>query len=130
LPAYNYLLSGSITVQPASGFPSGDPFVNISLNEPIVFDAEQLDMIALSDNTPKVVSFGDLSTGANVVYIYAMGAKVKATITSADGAAQNIPVDPLLILESSSVPVTAITLTRDPAAVSVVYVKILLGHKA
>lgn len=127
--SYNFLDAGSITVQPSSGFPSGSPFVNIPLNDAYVLSAVQTDVVTLSDNTPKAVSFGDLA-GANVVFIYANGAKVTATITSADGAAQVIPVDPKLDLASMKVPITAITLTRDPLSSTVTTVQVLLGLKA
>jgi len=129
VPSYNLADAGSIAVQPLGGAPSGDVFASIPLNDQVVLDGVQLDMVTLSDGSPKSVAFGDL-TGANYVFIYAQGAKVKAQITSADGSTQAVPVDPKLNIISLSVPITAIALTRDPSSSTVTQVRVLLGHKA
>jgi hypothetical protein len=66
--------------------------------------------LTLSGDAPVSVAFGALDA-AHVVIIQTPS-KVRARITSADGSLQSIPVDPLLILMASAVPLTAIDLTR------------------
>ena len=81
---------------------------------------------SLTSDAPVSVSLGSLA-GAHVVIIQSTG-KVRARLTSGDGAAQAIPVDPLLIQIASAAPVTAIDLTRL-AGVNT-EVDIFLGERA
>lgn len=109
--------------------PSGDPMIDAQIDEEMMLKGVRVDSIELSSSSPVMVNFGGLS-GAHVVIIRAFGAHVKATITSADGTAQNVPVDPFYAEISASVPVTALTLTRDSSSTVTTTVKLLLGEKA
>jgi hypothetical protein len=123
-----FQLSGSYCVNPASGFPSGDPSIEASIDESMVLSKKQVLTVELDTDSPESVSFGDL-TGANVVIIRAYGGKVRARFTSTDGAAQAVPVDPLAIQISSTVPITALDLTRVAGSPTVTC-RVLLGQKA
>lgn len=123
-------LSGTVDVQPASGFPSGDPSTDIPLDETVTLKRQmQSGRVDLDTDATKVVNFGDLA-GANVVILRANFGKVKARFTSADGAVQSIPVDPLLTVISLSVPFTALDLTRVAGQGNTVQVNYSLGEKA
>lgn len=123
-----FQLSGSYVVTPASGFPSGDPVIEALLDESMVLSKKQVLTIELDTDSPESVPFGDLA-GANVIIVRAYGGKVRARYTSTDGAAQAVPVDPLDIKISSSVPITALDLTRVSGA-GTVTARVLLGLKA
>lgn len=75
------------------------------------FDRIETRTVDLDTDSPESVAFGDLPS-ASLVYLYAIGGKVRARLTSADGTQQSIPVDPLGFIVSLTVPITAIDLTR------------------
>ena len=83
-------------------------------------------VVQLDGDTPVSVSFGSL-TGAHVLILQSTS-KVRARLTSADGSAQSAPVDPLFVLISLAVPLTALDLTRQASVASVV--NVFLGEKA
>lgn len=90
------------------------------------FDRVHRTEVVLDDGNPKTVSFGDLET-ASLVIIEAIGGKVRARLTSADGDDSPIPVDPVIWILSRSVPYTALDLTRAAGLTSDVRVLITLG---
>lgn len=107
---------------------SGSPNVIMSLDETMALaKAAVVGEYSLTTDAVQVVSFGGIASAALVI-IKVIGGKVKARLTSADGATQAIPVDSLALILSGSVPYTALDLTRVPG-VSVV-VKVTLGEKA
>lgn len=122
-------LIGTLTVDPLSGQPSGCPSVDIPIEELLQLQRPgHVTQVDLDTDAPKAVNFGDLAQ-AELVYIRAFGGKVKVDVTSADGAAQAVPVDPTLILFASREPITALDLTRVAGAGTTVKVKVLLGEK-
>jgi hypothetical protein len=123
-----FSLTGCYQVQPASGSPSGDPIIDAPLDEQLVLKAVQVLTVTLDTDAPEALAFGDLAA-AHVLVIRATGGKVRLRATSTDGAAQAIPFDPLIILMSSAVPITAADLTRV-AGSGTVTCKVLLGEKA
>lgn len=125
--ADKFSLIGSWGTKPTSGTPSSDPAFDAAVEEYVTLDRKHFDTVALTTDNPVVVSLGGLDDAA-VVILRATGAKVKATLASADGAAEVVPVDPLLIVVSREVPFTALTLTR--AAGLDATVKVFLGQKA
>jgi hypothetical protein len=82
--------------------------------------------LSLTSDAPVAVNFGSL-TGAHVIVLQSTS-KVRARVTSSDGSAQALPVDPLQILLSLAVPVTALDLTRLPGINT--EVNVFLGEKA
>jgi len=124
--ADQFVLSGSYTVTPLS-LTSLDPSLATPIDEPLALKSKQPSDITLSVDTPVAVPFGTL-VNAHVVILKALGGKVKARLTSADGTTQAIPFDSFLILMSQTVPITAIDLTRVPATATIV--KVFLGEKA
>lgn len=126
--ADTFQLSGSYCVQPASGFPSGDPAIEAALSESLVLKNKQSLSVTLDDDPVESVAFGDM-TNAHVIVIRLQGGKAKARFTSADGSTQAIPVDPFLTVISSSVPFTALDLQRVSGSTTV-YARIFLGEKA
>ena len=124
--ADQFVLSGSYTVTPLS-LTSLDPSLATPIDEPLALKSKQPSDITLSVDTPVAVPFGTL-VNAHVVILKALGGKVKARLTSADGTTQAIPFDTFLILMSQTVPITAIDLTRVLATATTV--KVFLGEKA
>lgn len=66
----------------------------------------------LDDNPVTIPLAGIGAAGANVIELEADGGKVRARFTSTDGATQAVPCDPRALIQSASVPVTAIDVTR------------------
>jgi hypothetical protein len=131
--ADTFAIDGSWTCEPRStGQQSSDPSLDAPLAERVALEAKEQGTYTLSSAAVVPVSLGgiDLAVGAAVVMLRAVGGKVKARLTSADGAVQCVPVDPLCIVISGSVPFTAIDLTRDPGISTAVVVKVFLGQKA
>lgn len=83
--------------------------------------------IDLTTDAPVSVQFNGMT--AALVRVIATGGKVRARLTSADGSAQALPVDPFLQLISRSVPFTALDLTRVTGAPTV-RVRVALGAPA
>ena len=75
----------------------------------------------------KSVDLGGLSN-VNFLSVRAVGVKIRVRITSADGTNQSIPVDPILVLRSDSVNITALDLTRLANTETEVY--IVLAERA
>jgi hypothetical protein len=82
--------------------------------------------VSLSGDAPVSVGLGAL-TGAHAIILQST-AKVRARLTSSDGVQQAVPVDPLAILLSRAVPVTALDLTRLSGTAT--EVQVFLGEKA
>lgn len=91
----------------------------------LYLDAKLVSRVSLTGDAPVSVAFGSLAA-ANVVVLQANG-KVRARLTSSDGSLQALPVDPLLILITSAVSITAIDLTRLPGVNS--EVSVFLGER-
>lgn len=126
--ADTFKLSGSYTSAPTYGNPSGCPSVEAPIDEAMTLKKSPLvSEYELTADAPQAVSFGSL-TNAHVVIIKTYGGKVRATLTSADGASQAIPVDSFAAIMSSSVPYTALSITRVSGTTT--SVKVLLGEKA
>lgn len=106
---------------------SGASSVEIPFGEDVSLKRKLVTEMTLLADAPAAVNFGALAN-AHVIYIRATGGKVKARITSADGATQAVPVDPHFSLVSLLVPVTAVDLTRQ-AGVST-SVSVFLGERA
>ncbi len=102
------------------------PEVTALLSEALFLQDKLVGHYSLTSDAPVSVALGSLAA-AHVVILRSTG-KVRARLTSGDGAAQAIPVDPLLIQIASAVPVTAIDLTRL-AGVNT-EVDIFLGERA
>jgi len=122
-----FLLSGGYSTTPLGSPLSFAAGVSAVIQEPLTIKAKHVSEIDLSVNTPVAVDFGTLA-GAHVVLLKAVGGKVKARVTSTDGATQAIPFDTYFILMSDSVPLTAIDLTRLTDVPTTV--RVFLGEKA
>lgn len=120
-------LSGSYSTSPASGFPSGDPVIDAAIAESMVLSSKAFTTVNLDADGAESVSFGDLDE-AHVIILRAVGGKVMARFTSADGATQAVPFDEFFAVISSSVPFTALDLTR--VAGTSTKVNVFLGEKA
>ena len=81
----------------------------------------------LSADSVQSVDLGGLSN-VNFLSVRAVGGKIRVRITSADGTNQSIPVDPILVLRSDSVNITALDLTRLANTETEVY--IVLAERA
>jgi hypothetical protein len=91
------------------------------------FDRIERGEVEITDDNPKAVSLGDLPSAAMMFLRVTSGGKVRARVTSADGAIQSVPVDPVGFLVSMSVPITAIDLTRVAGSGVTVRVRFSLG---
>jgi hypothetical protein len=124
-----YSFTGLWVSEPASGLASGDPQVMANISESLYARRQKVAVLELDTDSPESVSFDDMTAGVAVVNIQAFGGKVRARLTSADGSAQSLPVDPCLNLISRSVPVTALDLTRVAGA-GTIKVVVFLAEKA
>lgn len=124
-----FKLRGDLSTGPScGGAPSGFPNVVMSIDESMALAGPPVvGQYDLSTDSPASVSLGGLS-GANVVVIKAIGGKVRARLTSADGTSQAVAVDTFAVILSESVPYTALDLTR--VASTPTTVKVLLGQTA
>lgn len=82
----------------------------------------------LTDSTVTAVPLGGL-TEVHVLCVQTNAGKVRLRITTADGATQAIPVDPVYVQITSSVPITALDITRDTTISNAVTVSVLMGQK-
>lgn len=108
--ADQFAFTGSFDLTPLGGDTSFQPSFSTPINETSVLKAKRLDDVTLTSDSPTAVAFGGV-VNANIVSLKCDN-KVTALITSADGTSQAVPVDPYFVLQSRSVPVTAISLTR------------------
>lgn len=120
-------LSGSYQTQPLGGISSGNPTLVAPINESMILTEKSLDTLMLTVDTPVAVSFGGV-TNANAIVMRAVGGPVTVRLTSAAGATQSVPMDEYFSVLTSTVPVTAIDLTRSPGVLTTVTV--FLGQKA
>ena len=116
------LIRGSILAVPpvAALAVSGDLAEVGPLDERILVQAKSNLRVTLPDNNPFSIpvlrSAGGVCAAGAHVLIVSSTAKVTAYVTSADGAAQAIPVDGYLALISRTVPVTQLELSRVAGA--------------
>ena len=123
--AYQFQGGPSIQAIPGAYASSGVPVTSIPINTAYTLALQNAVSYDLSSDSPVSIPVPGVS-GANIVLITVTGSRVKATLTSADGSAQVIPVDPTFYLESTTVsPITALTLTRTPGVDTLV--SIFLG---
>lgn len=122
-----FKLTGGYTVTPLGNPLSFAPSMEAVIDEAVTIKAKTVGEQLLSADAPAAVDFGGVAS-ANVVILKAVGGKVRARITSADGSSQAVPFDTYWILMSDTVPVTAIDLTRLTGIDTTV--RIFLGEKA
>jgi hypothetical protein len=125
--ADSFKLLGSYEVSPLGSSLSFAPSVVAQINEARTLKFKHLQDIDLTADAPVNVSFGGVAN-AHVVVMKAVGGKVRARLTSAEGSQQAVPFDTYFILMSESAPVTAIDLTR--VAGTTTSVRVFLGEKA
>lgn len=110
--AYKILeLQGSVTIDNQAGMVSGQPAVAASINERMTSTSDLSAKYTLTADTAQSVNLGGLAN-VNFLSVRAVGGKIRVRITSSDGTSQSIPVDPILVLRSDSVNITALDLTR------------------
>lgn len=122
-----FKLVGSYEATPLSNPLSFAALVTAQINEAKQLKVKQVGDVELTVDTPVAVDFGGV-TNAHIVILKAVGGKVRARVSSTDGASQAVPFDTYWILMSESVPVTAIDLTR--VAGTPTTVRVFLGEKA
>lgn len=125
-----YRLSGSAETQPLVGSPSMVSSISAVLDEQIqLAQKDAARQVFLNADGPISVPLPTGITGVNVLHLKIIsGSSVVARLTSASGTTQSWPVDPLVILHTLTMPVTAIDLTRVAGVDTVV--EIFLGQKA
>lgn len=122
-----FKLAGTWQACPQTGAltASGAPSFTAPINEAVSLKSKNYDDYLLTADSVQAVAFGGVAN-AHVVMIFS-NQKIKARLTSADGATQVIPVDGFLALISESVPFTALDLQR--VAGQETTVKVFLGEK-
>lgn len=126
--AYKTLeLQGSVSVGNQQGMVSGQPTILTSINERMTVTSDLAAKYTLTADSVQSVDLGGLSN-VNFLSVRAVGGKIRVRITSADGTNQSIPVDPILVLRSDSVNITALDLTRLANTETEVY--IVLAERA
>ncbi len=119
--------TGSICINPAVGFPSGQTGLETPICQQMALVGTFQNNYTLSSDSPVTVTFGGLASAA-FWFVQVLGGEVNVTVTSGAGAAQVIPVDSTQLGFSRSVPLTAMTLTRTPGTSSIV--NVILGQAA
>lgn len=123
-------LNGSITITPLGGRlmgpASGVPSTEVPLDEPIALSAYMVQSLVLDTDSPMSVPFGGVAS-VNFLSVKAIDEKVRVRLTSADGSSQSVPVDGLLVVQTDSVPITAIDVTRVTGIQTTV--EVILGQK-
>lgn len=125
--ADGFKLTGGYTITPLGSPLSFAQNVEATIDESVTLEHRQTTDPTLTVDTAVVVPFGSV-TNANVIIMKAVGGKVRARLTSADGSTQSVPFDTYFILMTDTVPVTAIDLTR--VAGTETTVRVFLGQKA
>lgn len=105
-----YKLSGQYVTKPSSFATSGEPGCSAEFSEQLALTHSTTQRLTLDDDATLNVDLGGV-TNVAVLHIRS-DRKVLVNVTSADGAAQAVPVDGHLMIISESVPITAIALTR------------------
>lgn len=123
-----FKLSGQWGTSPQTGslLASGAASLLAPINESVILAQKNFDDYRLLVDTPIAVAFGGV-TNAHVVVVFT-DRKIRVRLTSADGAAQAVPVDGYLTIISDAVPFTAIDLTR--VAAQETRVKVFIGEKS
>jgi len=122
-----FSLSGEYAAVPSLAVPNGLLSVAARIYERVLLKQKITIEFTLTGDTPVPVSFGSLAS-ASVLVVKSTGGKVRARITTADGADQAIPADPWLILLSGAFPITSLDLTR--VAGTQTSVEVFLGEAA
>lgn len=127
--ADTFILQGSYSTVPLVGNPSGFPALESPINEKIQLQAKAIQQYLLTSDSPVTVDLPAMGVDeVTVLVVKVLGGKVLLTITTADGAAQDVPVDSFLVWTCSTVPITALVLTRAPA--TEVQVQLFMGQEA
>ena len=112
---------------------SGQAALDVPIDEALCLAVRSSQVVELISDAPVVVQLPGPTSGApaapqaNALIAKVVGPRVKATITTADGATQVVPVDPLLVLHTTTVsPITALSLTRTPG--NDTFVHLFLGQ--
>lgn len=121
------VFDGSLSIEPPVGDPSGQPTTLMSYTERVYLDRSITANYTLGTDNVVAVAISPLAR-VNVLSIRVVGGYVLARITTNAGTTQTVPVDPLLILETDNVNITALDLQRQAGIDTEVY--IALGEKA
>lgn len=124
-------ISGSISIVPTIGVPSGFPNTEIPIDESIDVGNQQPSRYILTNDAPGPidVDFGGCD-GVNFVQVESVGGPVDLIITWAGGTSQKVPVDPMLILITRGRVITAIQVQRASINTNETTVQIYLGEEA
>lgn len=125
--SFAFKFEGSYGVTPLGNPTSFGVTESSPISESLTINQKQITNLDLTADSVVAVPFGGV-TNANLVILKAVGGKVRARVTSADGSQQAFPFDTYFILMNDKIPITAIDLLRDPG-VSVI-VRVFLGQKA
>ena len=120
-------LSGTYGTSTGGVAVSAVPEVSAPISEKLSLIRKAISRITLSTDVAVAIDLSGL-TQINVLIIKTIGGKVMARITSADGSTQAVPVDSFFAIISSSVPITAVDLTRVVGTSTTV--EVFLGEKA
>lgn len=95
--------------------------ITTAIQESFILAAKTDGQLTLSSDGSQAVSFGGVSD-ANIIILKALpgGGPVTAILTSAAGAAQEVPFDTYLIIMCEGTPYTALSLERTPSTLTTV----------
>jgi hypothetical protein len=118
-------LSGSVVVQPAVGsstFPTSNDTLTLGVKRTYTREFGGIIAVTGTDGTPQPLPFGSI-TKVKFVALRVTGGKVKFRITTADGAAQILPVTGTLVIDNpdSGSEITALTMAVVSAGPQVEY---------
>ncbi len=125
--ADTFTLAGSYESVPASvGTASGAASITAPIDEVVQLATRTQVEITLTSDAPVALAIPG-GTNINAVVIRTVGGKVRARISSSDGATQAVPVDSFMALISESVDITALDVTRVVGQETVV--QVFLGER-
>lgn len=111
--AQPFLLAGSYGTVAGCAAPVGAPSLIAPFNIDLFLSQQSWQTVDLISDAPTSVTFPTgLVLAALIILVPSY--KVRARVSSADGAQQAIPSDAFTVLVSQSVPFTALDLTRLP----------------
>lgn len=108
-----FALAGTYGSPAGCTAPPGSPSFVAPFNICLLLSQQSWQSVDLNTDSPITVTFPTGLTEAAVI-ILVPSTKVRARVTSTDGAQQAIPSDAFTVLVSQSVPFTALDLTRLP----------------
>lgn len=129
MDAYTLEISAAGESKAADGFAAAIKSLNPSIRD--AFErAPVAGELVITDDNPVAIPLAGMSSVSFVMLVPVGGVKVRARVSSSDGATQAIPVGRVLVIDTPDVQITAIDVTRIAGYTAPVRVQYLVGKNA